>query len=80
MIMTVIYLVIGLIVGIDRLSRVTKNDDSSMVCIGIISIIVLWPLYLGYKISKSYEDNAINRQRRWGCNTGKYNGIFTGIW
>lgn len=47
-----IYLVIGLIVGIERLSRVTVEDSSSMVCIGITFIIIFWPLYLVYKFTK----------------------------
>ena len=45
-----IYFAIGIILGIERLSRVTKEDNSSMVCIGIIAIVVLWPLYLMYKV------------------------------
>lgn len=57
-----IYLAFGLIFGLERLSRVTKEDDSSMVCIGITGIIVLWPLYLIYRyIKKKYENNATNR-------------------
>ena len=48
-----IYCLIGIILGAERLSRVTKEDDSSMVCIGIMAIIVLWPLYIVYKIVKN---------------------------
>ena len=47
-----IYLAIGFLFGLERLSRVTKNDESAMVNIGIIGIIVLWPLYLMYKVWK----------------------------
>jgi hypothetical protein len=47
-----IYFVIGLIFGIERLSRVTKEDEQGMVCIGIMAIIMLWPLYLMYKVWK----------------------------
>ena len=57
-----IYLAFGLIFGLERLSRVTKEDDSSMVCIGITGIIALWPLYLIYRyIKKRYANNATNR-------------------
>ena len=45
-----LYLVIGLIFGMERLSRVTALDNSSLVCVGIISIIVFWPIYLIYKL------------------------------
>lgn len=45
-----LYLAIGLILGIERLSRVAREDDSPMVCTGITAIIVLWPLYIVYKI------------------------------
>ena len=47
-----IYFAIGIILGIERLSRVTKNDEPAMVNMGIISIIVLWPFYIVYKIVK----------------------------
>ena len=45
-----LYLVIGLILGMERLSRVTALDNSSLVCVGIIGIIVFWPIYLIYKL------------------------------
>ena len=47
-----IYLAIGFLFGLERLSRVTKNDEPAMVNIGIIGIIVLWPLYIVYKVWK----------------------------
>ena len=47
-----IYFAIGIILGIERLSRVTKDDEQGMVGIGIIGIIVLWPFYIVYKIVK----------------------------
>lgn len=47
-----IYFAIGIILGIERLSRVTKDDEQGMVGIGIIGIIVLWPLYMIYKVWK----------------------------
>ena len=47
-----IYTAIGLIFGMERLSRVTKDDEQGMVSIGIMGIIVLWPLYIVYKIVK----------------------------
>ena len=47
-----IYFAIGIILGIERLSRVTKDDEQGMVGIGIIGIIVLWPLYIIYKVWK----------------------------
>lgn len=51
-----LYMLIGIIIGSNRLAKVTKDDDSSMVCIGIISIIILWPLYLICELIKSdYE-------------------------
>ena len=45
-----IYYTIGIILGLERLSRVTKEDDSSTVCIGVSAIILLWPLYIIYKV------------------------------
>lgn len=45
-----LYLVVGLILGMERLSRVNALDNTSMVCIGIISIVVFWPLYVIYKV------------------------------
>ena len=47
-----IYFAIGIILGIERLSRVTKDDEQGMVNIGIMGIIVLWPLYMVYKVCK----------------------------
>ena len=47
-----LYTVIGLIFGMERLSRVTKDDEKGMVNIGIMGIIVLWPLYIVYKVWK----------------------------
>ena len=47
-----IYFAIGIILGIERLSRVTKDDEQGMVSIGIMAIIVLWPLYIIYKMWK----------------------------
>jgi FtsH-binding integral membrane protein len=47
-----IYCLIGIILGMERLSRVTKEDESGMVNMGIMGIIVLWPLYIVYKIWK----------------------------
>ena len=47
-----IYLAIGFLFGLERLSRVTKDDEQAMVSIGIMGIIVLWPLYIVYKIWK----------------------------
>ena len=44
-----IYCLIGIILGMERLSRVTKEDESGMANIGIIVIIVLWPFYIVYK-------------------------------
>lgn len=45
-----IYYTIGIILGLERLSRVTKEDDSSTVCIGVAAIMLLWPLYIIYKV------------------------------
>ena len=45
-------LAIGFLFGLERLSRVTKDDEQGMVGIGIMAIIVLWPLYIVYKILK----------------------------
>ena len=47
-----LYLAIGLIFGIERLSRVTNEDDSSMVCIGITASIIFWPMYIVYLLNK----------------------------
>ena len=47
-----IYCLIGIILGMERLSRVTKDDESGMVNIGIMAIIALWPLYIVYLIWK----------------------------
>ena len=47
-----IYFAIGIILGIERLLRVTKDEEQGMVSIGIMAIIVLWPLYIVYKIVK----------------------------
>ena len=47
-----IYCLIGIILGMERLSRVTKEDEAGMVNIGIMAIIVLWPLYIVYKVWK----------------------------
>ena len=47
-----IYLAIGFLFGLERLSRVTKDDEQAMVSIGIMGIIVLWPLYIVYKVWK----------------------------
>ena len=55
-----IYVAIGFLFGLERLSRVTKNDESAMVNIGIIGIIVLWPLYLMYKV---WEKRAIHNMK-----------------
>lgn len=52
-----IYYTIGIILGLERLSRVTKEEDSSLVCIGIAATMLLWPLYIIYKvvIYRKYE-------------------------
>ena len=55
-----IYLAVGFLFGLERLSRVTKEDNSSMVCIGIMAIVVLWPLYLTYKV---WEKRAIHNMK-----------------
>ena len=55
-ILTAIYFGIGLTIGVERLSRVTREDDSSMVCMGIMLIIVLWPLYIIYKVWKKRKN------------------------
>ena len=47
-----IYFAIGIILGIERLSRVTKDDEQGLVGIEIMGIIVLWPFYIVYKIVK----------------------------
>lgn len=47
-----LYIAIGLIIGFERLSRATKFDDTSMLCIGVIFIIVFWPVYIIYKLIK----------------------------
>ena len=52
-----IYYAIGIILGIERLSRVTKEDNSSLVCIGISGIIILWPLYIIYLLFKHNKDD-----------------------
>lgn len=51
-ILLALYFVIGLIFGMERLSRVTKDDEQGMVNIGIMAITALWPLYIVYKIVK----------------------------
>ena len=51
-ILLALYFVIGLIFGMERLSRVTEEDEKGMVGIGIMAIIVLWPLYIVYKVWK----------------------------
>ena len=55
-----IYFAIGIILGIERLSRVTKDDEQGMVGIGIMGIIVLWPLYLIYKV---WEKRVIHNMK-----------------
>ena len=40
-ILLALYFVIGLIFGMERLSRVTKDDEHGIVSIGIMAIIVL---------------------------------------
>ena len=55
-----IYFLVGIIFGIERLSRVTKDDEKGMVGIGIIVIILLWPLYLIYKV---WEKRAIHNMK-----------------
>ena len=59
-----IYFAIGIILGIERLSRVTKDEEQGMVSIGIMAIIVLWPLYIVYKIVKKRRNKQeiINKQ------------------
>ena len=52
-ILMAIYFLIGLILGIERLSRVTEEDEKGMVNIVIMAIIVLWPLYIIYKVWKN---------------------------
>lgn len=52
-----LYMVVGLILGAERLSRISEKDDSSMVCVGIICIITFWPIYLIYKLIKSILNN-----------------------
>ena len=47
-ILLALYFVVGLILGMERLSRVTKDDEHGMMSIGIMAIIVLWPLYIIY--------------------------------
>ena len=47
-----IYFVIGLLFCMERLSRVTKEDEAGMVSIGATAILCLWPLYIVYIIVK----------------------------
>lgn len=49
-----IYLLIGFLVGIQRLSKVGPEEDSSMVCIGITLIMLLWPIYILYELILYY--------------------------
>lgn len=51
-ILMAIYFGIGLLFGIERLSRLTGSEEKGMVGIGIMGIIVLWPLYMVYKKCK----------------------------
>lgn len=53
-----VYMTIGTLLGIERLSRITKEEDISMVYIGIIGIIALWPIYLVYKVIKAIYKNT----------------------
>lgn len=46
---TSIYFAIGFLIGLWRLSYVSKEDNNSMACIGAAVIVLLWPLYLIYK-------------------------------
>ena len=54
-----VYYVIGIILGLERLSRITKEDNSSLVCIGISGIILLWPLYIIYLLFKYNKNDRI---------------------
>lgn len=47
-----IYLFIGFLLGLEILLNVEDDDDSSLICIGVILVIVLWPLYLLIKLIK----------------------------
>ena len=47
-----LYLLIGFLIGIWRISKVTNEEDSSIACIAGIFIIIFWPIYLFYKIIK----------------------------
>ena len=55
-----IYCLIGIILGMERLSRVIKDDEQEMVGIGIMAIVVLWPLYLIYKV---WEKRVIHNMK-----------------
>lgn len=55
-----VYFLIGFLITIWRLSKVTKEEDSSMACIAGLFIMVLWPLYLVYKaVKKHYKKNKV---------------------
>ncbi len=55
-----VYFLIGFLITIWRLSKVTKEEDSSMACIAGLFIMALWPLYLVYKeVKKYYKKNKV---------------------
>lgn len=46
------YVVIGFLLAVWRLSNAKEDENSSLLCIGGVGIIFLWPLYTIYKIFK----------------------------
>lgn len=56
-----LYFLIGFLIGIWRISQVTDAEDSSMACIAGIFIVILWPIYIIYKIIKYNIYKKLNK-------------------
>lgn len=48
-----IYLIVGILISTWRLSKIEPHEDSPIACILGVVIIILWPLYIIYKIVKN---------------------------
>ena len=48
------YVLVGFLVAIWRMSKVSSREDSSMACIIGVIILFLWPLYSVYKVIKKH--------------------------
>ena len=56
--MYAMYILVGFLIAIWRMSKVSSREDSSMACIGGLYILFFWPLYLVYKVIKKYTGKS----------------------